>query len=144
MSSAEALQAYEDLTFQMRRYDGVAVRPDGLYVYGRQFAFLDEEDLVVQLSPARSRDLEERGQVRVSRGGVGVSDRELWTELARDCRRRSANKRDYHSVAVWSGLARGVLLRGAIRVVEYVRVVGRLVSLVVDHHPSLRVQNGRQ
>jgi len=84
MSSIEALQAYEDLTFQVRRYDGVAVRPDGLYVYGRLFAFLDGDDLVVELAQVRARDLADRGQATAAGNQVRVSDRELWTELARE------------------------------------------------------------
>lgn len=91
MSSGKALRAYDDLTFLVRRYDGVAVRPAGLYVYGRSFAFLDGEDLLVELSPARRNDLIERGQVERAesavhpkRAWVRVVDRELWPELARE------------------------------------------------------------
>jgi hypothetical protein len=91
MSSDVAVQAYDDLTFQVRRYDGVAVRPDGLYVYGRLFAFLLDDDLIVELPLGRMGDLEVRGQVQrfvserhPTRDWVRVSDRELWTELARE------------------------------------------------------------
>jgi hypothetical protein len=91
MSSGQAQQAYDDLTFEVRRYDGVAVRPDGLYVYGRLFAFLVDDDLVVELALPRMGDLEARGIVvpfeseqHPTRDWVRVSDRQLWSELARE------------------------------------------------------------
>lgn len=91
MSSEDAQRAYDDLTFEVRRYDGVAVRDDGLYVYGRLFAFPAEEDIVVELPLGRVGDLEVRGQVtpfvseqHPTRDWVRVTDRQLWSELARE------------------------------------------------------------
>ena len=72
-------------------YD-VDLTPDGLLVGGKLFAFLDGDDLVVELSEARSADLRERG-IAVpfsgshggpSRNWVRVGDLELWSELARE------------------------------------------------------------
>jgi hypothetical protein len=91
MSSAGALQAYDDLTAEVQQYDGVAVQPDGLYVYGKLFAFLADDNLVVELPLGRMGDLEVRGQVtpfaserHPTRDWVRVADRELWPELARE------------------------------------------------------------
>jgi hypothetical protein len=70
----------------------VDLTPDGLLVHGRLFAFLDDDDLVVELPAARSADLRKRGiavpfsgtQGGPSRNWVRVADRELWSELARE------------------------------------------------------------
>ncbi|WP_382307434.1 hypothetical protein [Herbiconiux sp. UC225_62] len=84
-----AKQAYELLTISLRDEDGVAVTPDGLLVHGKLFAFLDGDDLVVELSEARSTDLKTRGVAEVFeddghplRDWVRVSDIQLWPELA--------------------------------------------------------------
>jgi len=66
--------------------------PDGLLVRGQLFAFLDGVDLVVELPESRSADLRSRGIVVSftgdtgcpSRNWVRVSDRQLWSELARE------------------------------------------------------------
>ena len=66
--------------------------PDGLLVKERLFAFLDGDHLVVELPEARAADLRERGIAVPFRGDHGgpsrnwvrVSDRELWSELARE------------------------------------------------------------
>lgn len=70
----------------------VEAAPDGVLVKGRLFAFLDGEELVVELPDARSADLHERGIVVPFRGANGdtsrnwvrIADRELWSELARE------------------------------------------------------------
>ncbi len=85
--------AYADLTMSMRAdedYD-VAITPDGLLVRGKLFAFLDGDDLVVDLPEARATDLKDRGVAYTytasgepSRDWVRVSDLQLWPELARE------------------------------------------------------------
>ena len=88
MSSDQAQGAYEDLTFLVRRYDGVSVRATGLYVYGRLFAQLEGDELLVSLPVARRHDLVGRGGSKPAQGhGDGwltVADTELWPELARE------------------------------------------------------------
>jgi len=89
--SDQAAAAYDGLTTHLRAdpdFD-VDVTPDGLLVKGRLFAFLDGDDLVVELSPARAADLVAREQARPFVGSPGepsptwvrVSDWELWFEL---------------------------------------------------------------
>jgi len=85
--------AYQDLTASMRAdedYD-VKITDDGLHVHGKLFAFLDGEDLVVDLPEARATDLKERGVAytytasgMASPDWVRVSDLQLWPELARE------------------------------------------------------------
>ena len=92
--SDQAAAAYDGLTTQMLGDPDldVDVTPDGLLVKGRLFAFLDGDDLVVEVSPARAADLVARGQARPFRGASGepsvtwirVSDWELWFELGRE------------------------------------------------------------
>jgi hypothetical protein len=89
--SASADEAYDELTFEIAELDGVAVEPDGLYVHGKLFAFLLDDDLVVELALGRMGDLEERGIVvpfvserHPTRDWVRVSDQQLWPELARE------------------------------------------------------------
>lgn len=72
-------------------YD-VDLTPDGLLVRGRLFAFLDGEDLVVELPEERSADLQARGIAVPFQGTLGgpsrnwvrVGDLQLWSELARE------------------------------------------------------------
>ncbi len=90
----EADRTYEAVTRELlldEDYD-VDETPDGLLVKERLFAFLDGDHLVVELPEARAADLRERG-IAVpfqgdhggpSRNWVRVSDRELWSELARE------------------------------------------------------------
>lgn len=88
-----AAQAWDDLTFELDEdedYD-VDVTVDGLLVRGRLFAFLEDDDLVVELPEARADDLKSRGVAvafraagHPTRDWVRVSDRELWSELARE------------------------------------------------------------
>lgn len=85
--------AYKELTMSMRAdedYD-VAIADDGLRVRGKLFAFLDGDDLVVDLPEARATDLKERGVAYTYTDGgkpstdwVRVSDLQLWPELARE------------------------------------------------------------
>lgn len=86
--------AYEAVTRELlmdEDYD-VDLTPDGLLVKGRLFAFLDGDDLVVELPEGRSADLRERGVAAPfhstkggdSRNWVRVSDVQLWSELARE------------------------------------------------------------
>ena len=90
----EADRTYDAVTRELlldEDYD-VDLTPDGVLVHGRLFAFLDGDDLVVELPAARSADLRERRvavpfrgeQGGPSRNWVRVSDRELWSELARE------------------------------------------------------------
>ncbi|WP_438854778.1 hypothetical protein [Agromyces sp. M3QZ16-3] len=90
----DALATYDAVANELLHdadYD-VDATPDGLLVKGRLFAFLDGGQLVVDLPAARSADLQARGIVvpfHSARGGdsrtwVRVSDRELWSELARE------------------------------------------------------------
>jgi hypothetical protein len=91
MVNPPAAEAYENLTLSLRDEDGVAITPDGLLVHGKLFAFLDGDDLVVELPEARSTDLKTRGVADAFSGGghplrdwVRVSDLQLWPELARE------------------------------------------------------------
>ena len=90
----EADRTYDAVTRELlldEDYD-VDLTPDGVLVHGRLFAFLDGDDLVVELPAARSADLRERGVAASFRGEHGgpsrnwvrVSDRQLWSELARE------------------------------------------------------------
>ena len=92
--TVEADRTYDAVTRELlldEDYD-VDLTPDGVLVHGKLFAFLDGDDLVVELPEARSADLRERGiavPFHSTRGGdsrnwVRVSDRELWSELARE------------------------------------------------------------
>jgi len=90
----EADRTYDAVTRELlldEDFD-VNLAPDGLLVHGRLFAFLDGDDLVVDLPEARATDLRKRG-IAVpfsgtlggpSRNWVRVGDRELWSELARE------------------------------------------------------------
>jgi hypothetical protein len=70
--------------------DDVALTSRGLHVHGKLFAFLEEGDLVVDLSPGRAGDLVERGvgspandPVVAPKGAwVRIGDSEDWPELA--------------------------------------------------------------
>ena len=91
MTDQAAAIAYEELAFDMRDDDGVSVDENELFVHGKIFAFLEGDDLVVELSDARARDLTTRGVAEVfvtenhpTRNWVRVSDRQLWPELARE------------------------------------------------------------
>jgi hypothetical protein len=89
VSSAAATEAYENLTVSLSDEEGVAVTVDGLTVHGTLFAFLDGDDLVVELPAARSDDLQQRGIAEAHadagtppRSWVRVGDQQLWPELA--------------------------------------------------------------
>ena len=90
----EVQSTYDAVTRELlmdEDYD-VDLTPDGLLVRERLFAFLDGNDLVVELPEGRSVDLRARGiavpfegtQGGPSRNWVRVGDRELWSELARE------------------------------------------------------------
>lgn len=93
MADQESSNAYRELTLAMRAdedYD-VAVTDKGLLVRGKLFAYLDGDDLVVEVSETRAKDLLERGVADVYITNVGpsprwvrVSDLQLWPELARE------------------------------------------------------------
>jgi hypothetical protein len=90
MTSSIAAEAYENLVLELRDEEGVTV-DDALLVHGTVFAFLDGDDLVVDLPAGRASDLVERQQgtrFRLdgvkSRDLVKVRDRSLWSELARE------------------------------------------------------------
>ncbi len=85
--------AYEELTMSMRAdedYD-VVIADEGLLVRGKLFAFLDGDELIVDLPESRARDLKQRGVAHTYRANgkaspdwVRVSDLQLWPELARE------------------------------------------------------------
>jgi hypothetical protein len=90
----EVQSTYDAVTRELlmdEDYD-VDFTPDGLLVHEKLFAFLDGSDLVVELPEGRAVDLHARGiavpfegrQGGPSRNWVRVSDRELWSELARE------------------------------------------------------------
>ena len=93
MTTDAAAQAYDSLTTELAEdedYD-VDIAVDGLVVHGRLFAFLEGDDLVVELPETRAKDLKERGVAYAfrtaghpTRDWVRVSDRQLWSELARE------------------------------------------------------------
>lgn len=93
MTTDAAAQAYESLTIELAEdedYD-VDIAEDGLLVHGRLFAFLEGDDLVVEVPEARAKDLKARGVASAFRAAghptrdwVRVSDRQLWPELARE------------------------------------------------------------
>lgn len=89
--SAAAESAFDELSFEIAQLEGVVVEPDGLFVHGTLFAFLLDDDLVVELPLGRMGDLEVRGIVtpfvserHPTRDWVRVGDRQLWSELARE------------------------------------------------------------
>ena len=91
MTSSIAAEAYENLVLEFHEEDGVTVVDDQLLVRGTVFAFLNNDDLVVDLPASRASDLVERGQgtrYKVdgtkSRDLVSVADRSLWSELTRE------------------------------------------------------------
>jgi hypothetical protein len=96
MTSSLAAEAFENLTLEFRDEEGVTIDIDGLLVHGTLFAFLDGDELVVDLPAGRASDLVERDQgtrfrldadgVRgeKSRDLVRVRDRSLWQELTRE------------------------------------------------------------
>jgi hypothetical protein len=91
MTSSIAAEAYENLVLELREEPGVTIDVDGLLVHGTVFAFLSGDDLVVDLPAGRASDLVEREQgtrLKIdgvkSRDLVSVSDRSLWSELARE------------------------------------------------------------
>ena len=67
MAHDDAARAYEDLTFSMSDDEDfdVAVAADGLLVRGKLFAFLEGDDLVVELPEVRAKDLKARGVARL-------------------------------------------------------------------------------
>jgi hypothetical protein len=90
----EVQRTYDAVTRELlmdEDYD-VDLTPDGLLVHERLFAFLDGNDLVVELPEGRSVDLRARGiavpfegtQGGPSRNWVRVGDLQLWSELARE------------------------------------------------------------
>ena len=89
----EQRRAYEILSRALLRdeHRDVELTPDGLFVHGRLFAFLDGADLVVHLPEARITELKGR-EVAASfevvahenRTWARVSDWHLWPEMARE------------------------------------------------------------
>lgn len=91
MASDATREAYQNLELSLRDEDGVTIDETGLVVHGRLFAFLEQNDLVVELPESRSNDLVTRGvaeqfssEGHPSRKWVRVSDVQLWDELARE------------------------------------------------------------
>jgi hypothetical protein len=91
MAGSVAEDAFEGVRFSFRDIDEVTESAEGLSVKGALFAFLEGDDLVVELPFARSNDLVERGiakkfsvEGQKARDWVRVSDQQLWPELARE------------------------------------------------------------
>ena len=91
MTSSEAAAAYEELSFELKVEDGVTVVENELLVHGTIFAFLDGDDLVLELPEARASDLAARAvsdryssHHHPTRNWIRVADRELWPELLRE------------------------------------------------------------
>jgi len=92
MAQNLAAQKFEDLSIELvDSNDGVSVTDAGLLVHGILFAFLLENDLVVDVSRLRARDLVKRGVAasyihdgHPDRHWVRVSETQLWSELARE------------------------------------------------------------
>ena len=91
MAGSLAEDAFEGVRFSFEDFEGVSETDEGLTVHGRLFAFLEGDDLVVELDPQRSFDLVERGiatrftsEGHASREWVRVADQQLWPELARE------------------------------------------------------------
>jgi hypothetical protein len=91
MASALAAEAYENLTIEFADDEGVTVGEDGILVHGTVFAYLDGDDLIVDLPADRASDLVSRGiasRVKTegvrSRDLVRVGDRTFWSELTRE------------------------------------------------------------
>ncbi len=91
MAGSAAEDAFEGVRFSFRDIDEVTESAEGLLVNGTLFAFLEGDDLVVEVPFARANDLVERGiatKFRVegqrARDWIRVSDQQLWPELARE------------------------------------------------------------
>jgi hypothetical protein len=91
MASALAAEAYENLTIEFAEEEGVTIADGAILVHGKPFAYLDGNDLVVDLPAARAADLASRGIAKrfrtdgvVSRELVRVADRTFWSELTRE------------------------------------------------------------
>ena len=91
MASALPAEAYENLTIEFAEEDGVTVTEGALLVHGTIFAWLDGDDLLVDLPTDRASDLVARGIAQrvksdavPSRDIVRIADRALWSELARE------------------------------------------------------------
>jgi hypothetical protein len=91
MTGNDAASAYKELSFDLKVEDGVTVVENELLVHGAVFAFLDGDDLVVELPEQRATDLASRSVARrfashhhPTRNWIRVADRELWPELARE------------------------------------------------------------
>jgi hypothetical protein len=91
MASARATEAYGNLVIEFLQESGVTESGSGLAVHGRVFAFLEANDLVIELPLPRATDLVRRGQAErfstpshPSRDWVRVNDLQLWPELTRE------------------------------------------------------------
>ncbi|MCU1549560.1 MAG: hypothetical protein JWR36_120 [Glaciihabitans sp.] len=91
MAHQAAINAWEDLTIELQDEDGVRVESEGLLVHERLFAFLDDDDLIVDVPATRADDLVSREiavrfklDAHPSREWIRVSDIQLWPELARE------------------------------------------------------------
>ncbi len=91
MAGSIAEDAFEGVRFSFSETDEVTQSAEGLLVNGTLFAFLEDDDLVVELPFGRSNDLVDRGiavkftpEGQTGRDWVRVSDQQLWPELARE------------------------------------------------------------
>jgi hypothetical protein len=91
MAHQAAIDAWENLTIELREEPGVAAESEGLLVHGKLFAFLDDDDLIVDVPATRADDLVTREiavryklDAHPSREWIRVGDLQLWPELARE------------------------------------------------------------
>jgi hypothetical protein len=91
VTSSEAASAYENVATSFQDDARVTVVQNQLHVDGTIFAFLDDDQFVVELPESRVDDLVARGiAVRFTshhhpaRNWIRVADQQLWPELGRE------------------------------------------------------------
>jgi len=91
MDDSTKRDLYVELVASLSDDEAVTIVPEGLVVHDKLFAFVEGDDLVVEVSEARAFDLTERGvaepftsEGHPSRKWVRVSDQQLWPELTRE------------------------------------------------------------
>ena len=91
MDDSSKRDLYEELLVSLSDNEGVTITAEGLVIHDKLFAFVDGDDLVVEVTEARAADLTERGVAEAfsseghpSRKWVRVTDQQLWPELTRE------------------------------------------------------------
>ena len=91
MARSIAKETFESVRYSFGDVESVTSSAEGLLVHGRLFAFLDGDDLVVEVPFVRANDLVDRGLAKkftregsTERDWVRVTDGQLWPELARE------------------------------------------------------------